>query len=1012
MELPQGWHLATPDTPVLLLAHHAELRLLRVAVPREAMPGTYRLRYTALDASSGAALASDSLLVAVQAVHRLSLQLLDAPEMVVAGQSYRASFVVRNGGNVTSRIGFRVASAYGWPAALDSAVVTLAPGRARAVSVTVRTNRAESRQRRHRLDVVARASADTAVTATAFSLVDVIPHSGSGAPRFHALPLELTVRATEPGDAVSGELRGSGTLTEGGNDQIDVLLRGPDRGLGLFGEQDEYRATLTGDRYQLRLGDQNPTLSPLTQAGRSGFGGSGRLTLGPLTAGGFMLQDRRTYAYTHEIQRAGFLETRIAGQSRLGVNYLQRQGFDAGELWTAHGVLAPSPAATLDVEYGAGTSAAGRGAARSVQLAGTTRFASYSAQYRDADRTFPGIVRGLVYEDGELALHPFGRLTLAGRFIDRTTSLPYLPGISGDQHYRSVRGSVAYGRYLSAEFRRSWRDDSLILAPFAGSEDAVRIQSGVDAGPLGLFAAAELGRVRFGPDPTRHPFQQLFAQARLRPGAHGSLSIAVERHHGSTLLTPWPLDWLSAQLYAAVQLGGTGLRLGANARRYDGAPTRTYGVIDAEWDQKLLFGHRLTARARVMSFGGTPLPEESFVRIGYTIPLALPIGASRHSARVAGRIVDATSGRPIPNALVRLGDHAQLSDRSGRFVFSGLAPDTYYVHVDRHNLAAGQITVGEDPLPVRVGTLQTRHIEVGLVRGAQLTGAVRISTIAARRIAGAPKDELADSAAIPNVIVSLTGDSGATLRRITDEQGRFAFSGVRPGRWTLRIPAEALPAHFRLQRDSLVFNVAPGDTLHAVLRVVPEHRTLHIVVTADLTADKRSVLVERPAFTHSYTVTPWDIGLMQIARYMYGDASLWPKIWVANRFHLSDPNTIRPGQTLIVPDKAPLTPEEITARDEYRQRQASAHHGPGIAWRLPAAWHSYTVTRWDISLMQIARYMYDDASLWPKIWVANRSQLPDPDKIYPGQTLVVPDKAPLTPQEIAARDAYFARQRR
>ncbi|HEX6965442.1 MAG TPA: carboxypeptidase regulatory-like domain-containing protein, partial [Gemmatimonadaceae bacterium] len=530
------------------------------------------------------------------------------------------------------------------------------------------------------------------------------------------------------------------------------------------------------------------------------------------------------------------------------------------------------------------------------------------------------------------------------------------------------------------------------------------------------------GRVRFGLDPDPHPFQQLFAQASVRPGVHGSLSMTVEREHGSTLFTPWQQDWLSAQVHADLQLGGTRVRIGANARRYDGTPQRVYGVIDAEWDQNLLFGHRLTARARVMSFGGM-LPEESLVQIGYTIPLAVPVGPSRHSARVAGRIVDATSGRPISNALVRLGDRAQLTDRSGRFIFSGLAPDTYYIHVDRHGLAGGQIVAGEDPLPVRVGTLETRHIELGLVRGAQLTGAVRISTIAARRIAGAPMDELADSAAMPNVLVSLTTDGGTTLRRITDEQGLFVFSDLRPGRWTLRIPDEALPAHFRLQHDSIVFDITPGDTVHAGLRVVPEHRTLHIIATADLTAtgghgrsftsgDERSMLVERPTIQHSYTVTRWDVGLMQIARYMYGDASLWPKIWVANRFQLSDPNTIRPGQTLLVPDKAPLTLEEIAARDVYRHRDAAVRHGVGIAWPQPAAWHSYTVTRWDIGLMQIARYMYGDASLWPKIWVANRAQLPDPDMIHPGQTLIVPDKAPLTPEEIAARDAYLARRRR
>jgi nucleoid-associated protein YgaU len=62
--------------------------------------------------------------------------------------------------------------------------------------------------------------------------------------------------------------------------------------------------------------------------------------------------------------------------------------------------------------------------------------------------------------------------------------------------------------------------------------------------------------------------------------------------------------------------------------------------------------------------------------------------------------------------------------------------------------------------------------------------------------------------------------------------------------------------------------------------------------------------------------------------------------------------------------------------------------------------------------MYIARAMYDDASLWPKIWLANPERVDDPDVIHPGQRLRIPDKAPLTAQEEAARDRYLAGRRR
>jgi hypothetical protein len=47
---------------------------------------------------------------------------------------------------------------------------------------------------------------------------------------------------------------------------------------------------------------------------------------------------------------------------------------------------------------------------------------------------------------------------------------------------------------------------------------------------------------------------------------------------------------------------------------------------------------------------------------------------------------------------------------------------------------------------------------------------------------------------------------------------------------------------------------------------------------------------------------------------------------------------------------------------------------------------SRTVTRWDVSLMHVARVLYDDARLWPKIWLANLDQISDPDVIHPEGT--------------------------
>ena len=51
---------------------------------------------------------------------------------------------------------------------------------------------------------------------------------------------------------------------------------------------------------------------------------------------------------------------------------------------------------------------------------------------------------------------------------------------------------------------------------------------------------------------------------------------------------------------------------------------------------------------------------------------------------------------------------------------------------------------------------------------------------------------------------------------------------------------------------------------------------------------------------------------------------------------------------------------------------------------------TYTVVKGD-SLSRIAQHQYGDANKWRKIYEANRDLIKDPDLIYPGQALKIPE---------------------
>src|SRR5207245_2776322 len=95
------------------------------------------------------------------------------------------------------------------------------------------------------------------------------------------------------------------------------------------------------------------------------------------------------------------------------------------------------------------------------------------------------------------------------------------------------------------------------------------------------------------------------------------------------------------------------------------------------------------------------------------------------------------------------------------------------------------------------------------------------------------------------------------------------------------------------------------------------------------------------------------------------------------------------GAPVLAGAPVPVTPTAIAGRPVGWPRLDST-------WRAPVVRHRYTVTKHDVSLMQIARFMYGSSDLWPKIWLANLDQLRSPESLRSGQRLRVPEEAPLT----------------
>ena len=106
---------------------------------------------------------------------------------------------------------------------------------------------------------------------------------------------------------------------------------------------------------------------------------------------------------------------------------------------------------------------------------------------------------------------------------------------------------------------------------------------------------------------------------------------------------------------------------------------------------------------------------------------------------------------------------------------------------------------------------------------------------------------------------------------------------------------------------------------------------------------------------------------------MYGDATKWTLIYRANKDQLRTSGAIYPGQILAIP-KPGERPEDYLGKSPAK---------PSVdTW----------VVKEGETLASIACQpeVYRDFKQWTRIFEANRNKLSEPERIYPGMRLAIP----------------------
>lgn len=860
IKLPPGWKIITPFFPFRLAPNASEIRLVSFFVPRSALADKYELSFQVRANRDPSISNIARIFVEVLSVTKLQVKLLQAPEYVIAGDKYDVRFSIINESNTDKSVIINVQSSQNLPCVFKPRKMELAPGEARPVNVTVKTDEKIKEAFKHFLKLTVQDAKDAELKGQARSSVNIFPRITGETDLYHRIPAELAVRidgrrGEESEHMLQGEFSGKGSLDEQGDHQVAFLFQGPDtleNGLA-FGEHDRYFLGYQNKRLDLGVGDDYFFLSRLTEQSIDGRGVNGSLHTGDFEFKAYYMETRRLDPEEQEIAfQLGYV---FSDRDRVGLNlFNKKNNMDDNRIVSLQGNLEPFNNAGIKFEAAYGSNERRQDIAYWINLYGSPDWGgAYRLEYIYAEPDFPGYYQDKEYLSGNFFFPIRKRFSVNGtlRQEKQNLNLDMIKESAALERYGmlGLNYRLDTGTTFSLETQGRLREDRLPDPNFNSRQLTLRARVSQNFNRCFFNASGEWGNT----------------DGRLRDSRSG-----VNIYEGSIYMMPtdhqtyggfvrYSIDgesenenreMLNSGINGSIGLGRSAqLNLKVEKYEYMGTEAGDRFTIDGTLSHRFSNAWILSLRERHTIYDDTSNQcDETVFFAELSMPIGVPVSRKKSVGMIKGSVRDQKTAAPLANVILRLSGVIAVTDWEGRFVFPAMKPGNYYLDIDRASIGLDRIPIQKMPLTVNVTGGDDVSLHIAITQGADLTGRIEVYDFggpAVRQkgfsIANRSKgddvqegtDKLTETGGLANVVLELSSQL-ESWRVMTDRKGRFRFDNVRPGQWILTAYTDNIPQYHYLENSRIEIELAPGDAKEILMRVLPKKRTIQIIEEGEL----------------------------------------------------------------------------------------------------------------------------------------------------------------------------------
>ncbi len=867
LTLPLTWQKVASDELAFRLGPgESQVRVVAFLVPPSADAGRYRIGYSIRSQTDYGIQKAHSLTVVVLPVLELDLRLEDKPVLVIAGENYKVHLRLENQGNGATEINLSAKPSPDCPVKIEPVRMTLKAGESRRLTVEAATDEKLGRKITQTIQITARAEKTTGEVASVkqAASVEIVPRMAGAPDPYFRLPGKASlVGAGQKGKAgLQLELSGWGSLDEEGRRRVDFQFRGPDvQDKSPWGRKDESRISYQNEQVELHLGDRSFRLSPLTQRSAYGRGAQADVRKKRIRFGAFYAKDR--WGEPKPRMTGAYLAYRFGDRIDVKGNFLSKnrdstvsvRGYQA-RIYSVQTEFDLHPDMKLDLECGMGQGEGkdqNRGFAYRLDLTGRiSNRVDYSVEKTRAEPTYLGYYNDADYTSGavnfrvwrQLRANIFYRSHKNNLEVDSTLG----PANREESHQAGLRYSFPSGPEISADYRRLARRDDILPPDYHYEEKAIRLGVIQTFGSLRMNAQVERGEFEDKLLATKSDDLERYSlYASFHPAYRQSLNLYARLGHSSFTGTPERTKSLGL---SGSWLIKSNLSVSLDFRRDDSGSSQ--GQDRSSMISSLCYTfpneHTILLRSQWLRYDRATQEDLWFFAV-YTVPLRIPVGKKKSFGVLKGRVVDQESPTqsPLSRVVLTTDGATAITDDEGEFVFPSLNPGIHYLRAEKGSIGLNRVTTQKQPLAVEVKGGKTTEIQMGVVTSGTISGRVILSAPESDRRLTAADDADSDSLfvvgsggealgashdegepGLAQVVVEIA-DQQEVLRQITDPEGGFSFEDLRPGRWTLKVYENNLPAHHYMERDRFEIDLKPGGEEKINLKVLPRLRPIEII---------------------------------------------------------------------------------------------------------------------------------------------------------------------------------------